>query len=212
MKQGADWKRLDVEFQVGDMVFLKLQPCRQYTAFKHAYHKLASRFFGPYPILQWIGQVAYKLELPKGACIHPVFHVSLLKNYVGDNKEVSLELPLVADDKAVLLEPTRILDTRWVKQGKRFIMEHLVQWHCLPAKKATWKNAQMLQQQFPTVDLEDKNPLDGERIDRPLRRSTRRGKKNPKYCGEEWLVIELLHAVACMHQPMGDVDYKRPSF
>jgi hypothetical protein len=64
--------------------------------------------------------------LPKGACIHPVFHVSFLKNYVGDNKEVSLELPPVADDKAVLLEPTRILDTRWVRQGKRFIMEHLV--------------------------------------------------------------------------------------
>ena len=53
--------------------------------------------------------------------------MSLLKNYVGDNKEVSLELPLVADDRAVLLEPTRILDTRWVKQGKKFIMEHLVQ-------------------------------------------------------------------------------------
>jgi len=69
-------------------------------------------------------------------------------------------------------------------------MEHLVQWRCLPTEKATWENAQMLQQQFPTVDLEDKNPLDGERIDRPLRRSTRRGRKNPKYCGEEWLVIE----------------------
>jgi len=55
MKQGADQKRLDVEFQVGDMVFLKLQLYRQYTIFKHAYHKLASRFFGSYPILQRIG-------------------------------------------------------------------------------------------------------------------------------------------------------------
>ena len=149
------------------MVFLKLQPYRQHTAFKRAHHKLASQFFGSYPIMQRIGQVAYKLQLPEGAHIHPVFHVSLLKKYVGDNKEVSLELP-VADDGAVLLKPTRIIDTHWVKQGKRFIMEHLVQWRRLPAEEATWENAQMLLQQFSIVDLEDKDPLDGERIDRPL--------------------------------------------
>jgi len=38
--------------------------------------------------------------------------VLLLKKYVGDNKDVSLELPPVVDDRAVLLELTRILDTR----------------------------------------------------------------------------------------------------
>jgi len=42
MKQGADRKRQDVEFQVGDMVFLKLQPYRQHTAFNRVHHKLAS--------------------------------------------------------------------------------------------------------------------------------------------------------------------------
>ena len=139
MKQGADRKRRDVEFQVGDMVFLKLQPYRQHTTFKRAHHKLASRFFGLYPILQQIGQVAYKLQFLEGARIHPVFHVSLLKKYVGDNKDVSLELPPVADDGIVLLEPKRILDTRWVKQGKKFILEHLVQWCRLPTEEATWE-------------------------------------------------------------------------
>ena len=126
--------------------------------------------------MQRIGQVAYKLQLPEGARIHPVFHVSLLKKYVGDNKEVSLELSPVVDDGIVLLDPKRILDIHWVKQGKKFILEHLVQWYRLPTKEATWENAEMLQQQFPTVDLEDKEPLDGERIDKPLRRSTRRGR------------------------------------
>ena len=118
-------------------MLLKLQPYQQHTSFKRARYKLASRFFGSYPILQRIGQVAYKLQLPEGARIHPVFHVSLLKKYVGDNREVSLELPPLEDDGIVLLEPKRILNTRWVKQGKKFILEHFFQWCHLPAKEAT---------------------------------------------------------------------------
>ena len=73
-----------------------------------------------------------------------MFHVSLLKKYVGDNKEVSQELPPVTYDGVVLLEPKKILNTRWVKQGKKFIMEHLVQWRRLPAEEATWENAKLL--------------------------------------------------------------------
>lgn len=41
-KQVADQKRHDVEFQEGDMMFLKLQPYRQHTAFKRAHRKLDS--------------------------------------------------------------------------------------------------------------------------------------------------------------------------
>lgn len=103
--------------------FLKLQLYRQHTTFKCSHHKLASRFFGPYLILQRIGQVAYMLQLLDDAHIHPVFHVSLLKKYFGDNNNGSLELPPVADDGVMLLQPKRILDTCWAKQGKRFILE-----------------------------------------------------------------------------------------
>lgn len=59
MKQTADRRRRDVEFEVEDWVFLRLQPYRQKSMFKRSSQKLANRFFGPFQIEQRIGQVAY---------------------------------------------------------------------------------------------------------------------------------------------------------
>jgi hypothetical protein len=120
MKQLADQKRRDASFTMGDLVFLRLHPYRQQTVFRRAHQKLASRFYGPYPVLQKVGAVAYKLQLPDDARIHPVFHVLLLKKYVGDSATPATELPPVTDDGVVVLEPHQILDTRWVKCGNKF--------------------------------------------------------------------------------------------
>ncbi|XP_042942684.1 uncharacterized protein LOC122276852 [Carya illinoinensis] len=165
------------------MVLLKLHPYRQQSVFRRAHQKLASRFYGPYPVIQKIGTVAYKLQLPTGARIHPVFHVSLLKNFFGEHTLPSTELPPVTDEEAIILEPKHILDTRWIKRGKKFEEEHLVQWKHLPAEEATWDTHQSLLKQFPDVDLEDKSPHGGGSIDKPPRRSARGFKPNPKYLG-----------------------------
>jgi hypothetical protein len=94
MKTQVDKGRSERVFQVGDMVFLKLQSYVQSSLAPRANQKLAYMFFGPFKVTQRIGSVAYKLELPVGSSIHLVFHVSQLKQVVGDQHQSAVELPL----------------------------------------------------------------------------------------------------------------------
>lgn len=76
MQNQADKRRSEREFQVGDMVYLKLQPHIQSSVAFRTNHKLSFRFFEPFKILARVGAVAYKLDLPQSTLIHPVVHVS----------------------------------------------------------------------------------------------------------------------------------------
>jgi hypothetical protein len=82
MKTQADKKCSERSFEVGEMVYLKLQPYVQSSLAPRTNQKLAFRFFGPFQILCKVGTVAYKLALPSSSAIHPIFHVSQLKRAV----------------------------------------------------------------------------------------------------------------------------------
>lgn len=64
MEQMADRGRRDVTFQEGEIVFLKLQPYCQQSTFRRVHKKLASKYFGPYLIEEYVLEIAYKLKLP----------------------------------------------------------------------------------------------------------------------------------------------------
>jgi hypothetical protein len=159
MKQVYDRRHREKDYEVGDWVYLRLQPYRQTSISLRKNLKLAPRYYGPFKILRRIGAVAYKLDLPAESKIHPVFHVSLLKEKLGKLTSSQPQLPLVLEAKGeVAVRPQAVLDQR----RRRNQQEVLVHWQGLSPADATWENLEFLRKQFPGYVLEDKDhPKEG---------------------------------------------------
>ncbi|XP_071919012.1 uncharacterized protein [Coffea arabica] len=112
MKSFADRHKTERTLQVGDWVFLKLQPYRQQTVAIRKSLKLTTKYYGPFQIIAKVGAVAYKLQLPAGARIHPVFHVSLLKKKIGNAQSTDPVLPAWDSSDQCSLQPEKILRSR----------------------------------------------------------------------------------------------------
>ena len=81
-KSYADPTRREVEFYIGDRIFLKVSPMHEITRFG-VKGKLDPRYIGPFEITNRIGPVAYRLDLPPQlGQVHNVFHVSILRKYI----------------------------------------------------------------------------------------------------------------------------------
>jgi hypothetical protein len=109
MKAQADKHHTKREFNEGDSVFLKLQPYIQTSVASRTNQKLSFRFFGPFKILQRVGKVAYRLDLPDDSRIHPIVHVSQLKKHVPVTIVVSDDLSSVYQDPTQELQPHRVV-------------------------------------------------------------------------------------------------------
>ena len=146
MKQQADQHRSEREFAIGDWVFLRLQPYKQLSLKQQKKdNKLAPKYYGPYKVLQKIGSMPYKLELPPSSRIHPVFHVSCLKKVIGENIPVQKMLPELDEEGKFILELEAVIETRTKQLRNRAITEYLIQWKKLPVEDATWEDESFIQ-------------------------------------------------------------------
>ncbi|KAK8919251.1 hypothetical protein KSP39_PZI022114 [Platanthera zijinensis] len=162
MKAQADRHRTEREFQVGDEVFLKLRPYRQLSVAQRTNQKLAPRYYGPFRITRRVGPVAYTLALPEGSRIHPTFHVSLLKQKLGDVVPVFPALPEATSGGELRPIPEEVLLIKWKRRGTAYCPELLVKWKDLPAEHNTWVDLLEFRELYPDYHLEDKLAFDGE--------------------------------------------------
>jgi len=120
-----------LEFSVGDHVFLKVSPLKSSIRFGQK-GKLATRYVGPFEILQRVGPVAYRLALPLALQgIHDMFHVSNLRRYTSDpNHVISYEPLQLKENRTYVEEPIEIVDR----------MDRVLRNRTIPYVKVLWKH------------------------------------------------------------------------
>ena len=87
--------------------------------------------------------VAYRLSLPTDCKIHPVFHISLLKDWKTADLQEDQSAP--TDDVPDIEEPycniEKTLRWRKVKRGRKILKEYLILWKGYPVEEASWVHA-----------------------------------------------------------------------
>jgi len=155
MKDYQDQSRRAQEFAVDDWVWLRLYHHSAAGITQSSPSKLAPHFYGPFQVTARVGAVAYRLRLPVSAKIHDVFHVSLLKKFVGTPPSEVVQLPPITRGHIVPV-PEHIVRARL----NRGVWELLVNWKGCNAADATWESLPTFVAAYPEVQLEDALFLD----------------------------------------------------
>ncbi|KAL0544475.1 hypothetical protein IC582_019591 [Cucumis melo] len=151
-KSYADVRRKDLEFEVGDKVFLKVAPMRGVLRFERR-GKLSPRFVGPFEILERIGPVAYRLALPPSlSTVHDVFHVSMSRKYVPDPSHVVDYEPLEIDENLSYAEqPVEVLAREVKTLRNKEIPLVKVLWRNHRVEEATWEREDDMRSRYPEL-------------------------------------------------------------
>ncbi|XP_017628640.2 uncharacterized protein LOC108471550 [Gossypium arboreum] len=133
-KSYTDLKQRDIEYLVGDKVFLKVSSWKKVLRFGRK-GKLSPRYIESYKVVERIGPVAYRLALsPELQKIHDVFHVSMLRRYRSDSsliisvKDIEVRPDLSYEEELVPILAREVKELR----NKR-----------VPLVKVLWKSHSM---------------------------------------------------------------------
>lgn len=125
-------------FEIGDKVWLSAENLK----IKQPSRKFSHKRLGPYEVMQRVGELDYKLKLPKSVPVHPVFHVSLLSPYKSSTipGRKHPEPPPIEVENESEYEVEKILDSRLNRRK----LQYLVQWKGYDDSHNDWEPAENL--------------------------------------------------------------------
>lgn len=150
-KKYYDADHRPLEFPVDSWVWLRMlhRPTQSLLPGKRG--QLGPHYVGPFKVLERIGNVDYRLQLPAGAHIHDVFHVGLLKPFHGAPPASTPALPPTQHGRR-LPDPEHVLQSQ-LRRGSWFV---LIKWAGLHESEATWEAIDDFRTTYPALQLEDK--------------------------------------------------------
>ncbi|GJV16143.1 putative reverse transcriptase domain-containing protein [Tanacetum coccineum] len=153
-KSYANVRQKPLEFQVGDKVMLKVSPWKGVIRFGKR-GKLNPRYIGPFKIIDKVGTIAYRLELPEQLSrVHNTFQVSNLKKCMADEPFAIPLDEIQIDDKLYFIkEPVEIMDreVKCLKQSRILIVK--VCWNSRRGPEFTWEREDQIKKKYPRIFL-----------------------------------------------------------
>ena len=139
-----------LEFEVGDHVFLKVMSKRGVVKFGKR-GKLSPRFIGPFEILERVGTIAYRLDLPPSMSgAHGVCHVSMLRRYTPDPAHVVDWGEIEVDTDGTFEEgPVYIMDSRDHVLRRKTVRLVRVLWRHRGVEESTWEHEDTMRATYP---------------------------------------------------------------
>ncbi|GKC67207.1 putative reverse transcriptase domain-containing protein [Tanacetum coccineum] len=149
-KSYADKRRKPLEFSVGDYVLLKVSPWKGVVCFGKK-GKLSPTFVGPFEIVEKVGLVAYRLDLPEELSGgHDTFHVSNLKKCLADpTLKVTLDEIRVDAKLNFIEEPVEILEREFKRLKRSRIAIVKVRWNSKRGPEFTWEREDQMKLKYP---------------------------------------------------------------
>nr|AAC26240.1 contains similarity to reverse transcriptases (PFam: rvt.hmm, score: 116.22) [Arabidopsis thaliana] len=147
----ADKRRRELEFEVGDRVYLKMAMLRGPNR-SISETKLSPRYMGPFRIVERVGPVAYRLELlDVMRAFHKVFHLSMLRKCLHKDDEVLAKIPEDLQPNMTLeTRPVRVLERRIKELRRKKIPLIKVLWDCDGVTEETWEPEARMKARFKT--------------------------------------------------------------
>nr|XP_004250797.1 uncharacterized protein LOC101248640 [Solanum lycopersicum] len=151
-KSYADNRRRDLEFEIGDHVYLKISSMKGVMRYGRK-GNLSPWYIVPYEVIQQVGKISDEIKLPSElASVQPVFHVSMLKIYLGDPVSVLVMEDLGVDEKFFDEEvPLDILDRQVKKLRNKEVASIRVLWRNHLVEGATWEAEANMKFHYPPL-------------------------------------------------------------